>query len=290
MMDTVDVYADILFLINLGMDALCLLMTARCLHRSIITWRLVSAAALGGIYGVAVLFWEVPPIFSFGVDVVLCVLMCLVALGRERLWLVSGLYLLTSMVMGGVMTALYHWLNRAGVGDMLPHGDEGVTSIAFVLLASVGWVLTLVWGRVFRKAESHRAREMLVRLCMGEQVASLTGMVDSGNLLEDPLSGTPVIVLRQETAFPLLSPALRDFLRAHSENPLLPEDLPERHRMRLIPTKTAMGQGFLWGIRLDEVILNFPGGRHPRSVKALVCLVDLENAPVDALIPSSLLI
>ena len=46
----IDVYADVLFLINFSMDYLCLYITARVLHRKMTLWRILSASALGGIY------------------------------------------------------------------------------------------------------------------------------------------------------------------------------------------------------------------------------------------------
>ncbi len=286
-----DVYADILFLVNGGMDALCLVLTARLLHRPLTMGRLCLAAVLGGLYGVLALFLEVGTWGALLIDMAVCLFMSCVAFGWAKLWLTGGVYLLTSMVMGGVMTALYHWLNRAGVAELLPGGEEGVSSVAFVLLAAFGGLFTLLWGRVFRKSEGCRASRVSVSVTLGTQTVTFGGMIDSGNLLTDPLSGTPVIVVKQEKLLPLLSEELGELLRI---SPLPVErmsELPEGERIRLIPTVTATGQGMLVAIRPDAVSLTVEEGQHRAvTVRALICPIPLAEPDREALVPSELLL
>ncbi len=286
-----DVYADVLFLINGGMDALCLALTARMLHRRLSLWRLALASVVGGVYGVVALFLEVGTLLALLVDILVCVLMCGVALGKVKLWLSSGVYVLSSMVMGGVMTALYHWLNRVGGAEILPAGEEGVSSVAFVLLAAVGGLFTLGWGKVFRKSESQRAARVSVSVTMGQGCVTLEGMVDSGNLLTDPFSGTPVIVVKKEAVASLLSLELQ---RLVDVMPLRAEgisELPEGGRVRLIPTDTATGGGMLLALRPDAVTVKVgEGDGLPVQVKALICPAAMNGAPAAALVPSGLLL
>lgn len=284
-----DVYVDILFLINSGMDALCLILTARLLHRPLSMGRLLMSSVIGGVYGVAALFMEVGTLTAFALDVCICVLMCLISMGIRRLWLTSGLYVLTSMVMGGMMTALYHWLNRAGAAELLPGGEEGVSSVAFLLLAVAGGLFTLLWGKIFRRAEARRAAHVTVTATLAGKTVTFSGMIDSGNLLTDPVSGTPVIAVDRKQMTPILSEQLSALLDI-SPLPLSElTDVPEGERIRLIPTQTATGDGMLVALRPDEVVLDAGNGR-PLSVKVLVCPVPLEDAPAKAMIPSGLFV
>ncbi len=287
-----DVYADILFLVNGGMDALCLALTAGLIHRPLTWRRMIAAAALGGLYGVAVLFLEMGAVFSLVTDVAVCLLLCCVAFGGRKLWLTGGVYLLASMALGGIMTALYHWLNRAGMAALLPIGEEGVSSVAFALLAAISGLFTLLWGKIFRKSEGRRAVSLSVKVAFGGQTVTLKGMVDSGNLLTDPISGTPVIPVRREKLLPLLSKDVGELLTADAPDAEKLARLPEGTRIRLIPTSTATGQGMLAALRPDDVSLTADEGNRggqPYSVKALVCPIPLEG-DTEALVPSSLLL
>ena len=211
-MYSTDVYADVLFLINLAMDALCLTVTARLMHRSPHNLRLLAASVIGGVYGIVALFVETSSIIAFGLDVAVCVLMCAICMGLCKLWLVSGLYLLTSMVMGGIMTGLYHWLNRLGADAFLPQGEESLSTLSFVILAALGSVFTFVWGRIFRSSERKRASGVLVSVIFRGRQVNLRGMIDSGNLLTDPISGTPVIVVKKEAVMSLFSAEMAEAL------------------------------------------------------------------------------
>lgn len=285
-----DVYVDILFLINGCMDALCLALTARLLHRTLSMGQLIIAAILGGVYGAAALFWEVGSLTAWLLDVGVCLLMCLIALGRQRLWLSGGVFLLSSMVMGGVMTALFHWLNRAGLAQRLPQGEEGVSSVAFLLLAVLGGLFTLLWGRVFRRSESRRAVSVKMTVALSGQSVTVMGMIDSGNLLTDPMSGTPVIAVDREQIAPLLSEPLWGLLQESPVPFARLTEVPEGGRLRLIPTKTATGEGMLVAIRPDEIKLTKKDQDAPVSVNALICPVPLSGAPAAALIPARLLV
>ena len=290
-MSSVDVYADILFLINFGMDALCLCLTGRLLHRNLTGRRCCLSAAVGGVYGVLALLVEVNAVTAFGIDVLVCFFMCGLAFGRHRLWLTGGTYVLTSMVMGGVMTALYHWLNRTGVSEILPGGDEGVSSVAFVLLAVVGGLFTFVWGRIFRKSEGKRAGKIIVTLTINGQKLTVEGMVDSGNLLTDPIDGTPVVAVRKQLLLPFLSEKLQELMDTTPFPLESLADIPEASSLRLIPAQTATGDGILPALRPQTVLLEKEEEKGtPVSVACLVAPISMDNAPADALIPSALLL
>ena len=284
-----DVYADILFLVNGGMDALCLALTAGLIHRPLTWRRMVAAAMLGGVYGVAVLFLEMGTVLSLMTDVAVCLLLCGIAFGRRKLWLTGGVYLLCSMALGGIMTALYHWLNRAGMAALLPRGEEGVSSVAFALLAAVSGLFTLLWGRIFRKSEGRRAAALSVKVTLGGETVTLKGMVDSGNLLTDPISGIPVIAVKRENLLPLLSKEARELLTASASDAEALTRLPEGARIRLIPTATATGQGMLISLRPDGVSLEVEG-KKPYEVRTLVCAIPMEAEGAEALVPASLLL
>jgi len=290
-MPPVDVYADILFLINFGMDSLCLILTSKLLHRPLPLPRLGVAAALGGFYGVIALFLEVGSLPALLADLAVCFLMCGVAFGVVKLWLTGGLYVLVSMVTGGVMTALYTWLNRAGVAQLLPGGDEGISTVAFLLLAAFGGIFTLLWGRIFRRSESRRATKVLVTVKTAQRSVTVEGMIDSGNLLTDPISGTPVVIMHMADLSPLLSRELQAWL---AEIPLPVEkvtSLPEADRLRLIPTDTAAGHTLLPAFQMDEVWLSgMEGAPAPQRVKALISPVALEGTTAQALVPACLLL
>ena len=291
----VEIYADLLFLINGGMDGLCLLLTGRLLHRKTLPWRVFLAAVVGGLYAVVALFTQVGAGMSLLLDGLVCLLMCgMVFSGRgsggvKGLLLSTGVYFFLSMALGGIMTALYYLLNRAGAADILPfltEESDGPTSWLFLLLALLGGGLSLWGGRLTRRAK--RITFCTVTVELGNKRVDLRGMVDSGNLLRDPMGGRVVVCVEKDAITPILSPTLGQVMdgipphRAHLT-------LSESKRVRIIPTATATGSSLLYGFLPDRILLTSEGEKQGREVDAVVAVTRIQTDGVDALIPSELI-
>lgn len=291
----VEIYADLLFLINAGMDGLCLSLTAALLHRRVKRWRILLAAAVGGVYAVAALLTDIGQALSLLSDLGICLAMCGMAFGGRgsggpgRLLTAAGLYFLLSMALGGFMTALYSILNRAGLAsllaELLPAEEEGIGSWVFLILAIPCGALSLRGGRLWRRSRVERYCTVTVELD-GRQ-AALRGMVDSGNLLRDPAGGRAVICGDPAVLEELLSPALYRVLRGESPEriKLTPGDA---RRVRIIPAGTATGGGLLYGFLPDRVTVTAEGQDRGTDTDVVLALTSIPTEGVDALVPAEL--
>ncbi len=294
----VDVYADLFFLINAGMDWLCLSVTARLLHRRVSAVRLPVAAVLGGIYAVLALLLETGQAVALAIDAAVCLLICAVAFaerGRQRRLLgATAVYVLLSMVMGGVMTALFNLLNRMGLPALLPAGEDGLGAWLFAITALVGGGCSLWGGRCLRRSATTVTCSVAVEL--DGRRATLRGLVDSGNLLREPLGGRAVICVTVAAVAEILSPALVAFVRAENMDPSGLSETDAR-RLRFIPAGTAGGGGLWPGLRPDDIRL-YPDGKTDgcgRRVDAVIAILpgDLPGIVgtdgIEALVPSELI-
>jgi hypothetical protein len=111
-------------------------------------------------------------------------------------------------------------------------------------------------------------------------------MVDSGNLLRDPMGGRAVICAEKRGLADLLSPPLLAVLEGAPPQSvsLSPSDAK---RVRVIPADTATGSDILYGFLPDRLILT--DGKEEREVDAIVAFASVPTDGVDALIPSELL-
>ncbi len=294
----VAVYADLLFLINAGMDGLCLSMTARLLHRRPRVWRLLLGAAAGGLYAVLALFLDTGAILALVVDILVCLLMCAVVYGgREgrgvRGWLgAAAVYTALSMVMGGVLTALFNLWNRAGFSELLPAGGEGIGAWLFLVFSVAGSIISMRGGRLCRRSGSVRLCEVTIEVDSAS--GTIHGLADSGNLLRDPAGGHPVICVGAASVEGLLSPELAAVMASGGMEIAGLTSSSDIRRLRLIPAETATGGGLLPGFRPDRIILKPEGGK-PRTVDAVIAITP--DPPrgteafgaVEALVPTELL-
>lgn len=286
------VYVDLFFLINFSMDFLCFFLTARLLHRSFSIPRVLAASILGGIYADLALFFSVGRWLSFVIDVGVCALMCLVAFGERKRIRSLPLYILVyvaiSMAMGGSMTALFGLFRRSSVFENADASTgDGISVWSFFLLALISGMITYLGGRFFRKKTAQS--DAVLEVVYDGRHLVLSAMVDSGNLLREPLSGK-LCVIADLGAMEALLP--REMILAARRTPVSVAHLSDRHakRVRIVPANTASGSGILLAVRPEKLLLRSQKGTHP--IDAMIALTDLGRGAdgKEALLPSELLV
>ncbi|MDY3862928.1 MAG: sigma-E processing peptidase SpoIIGA [Eubacteriales bacterium] len=243
---------DLYFLVNASMDLLCLAMTASILHRAVKRWRLFLAALLGGGWAVGVLLLGIDGASGVVPDLLMAVLLAAVAFAEKngritRLLRDAGAYALLSALLGGLMTVLYRFLNRLELPLEALQGD-GLSAWMFAILAAVAGFFTLRGGRLFRR--SGAVRDVGLEITVEGRTAVLRALVDSGNLLTDPLDGRSVVLADPAKLLPCLSPMLAHALEH-------PESAPPEYarRIRLIPAHSATGEGLLAAFAPDRLVI-----------------------------------
>ncbi len=111
-----------------------------------------------------------------------------------------------------------------------------------------------------------------VELCVRERRVLLPAMLDSGNLLRDPVRGTPVIVASARSLRPLFPDA-----RSLSDPLKLPQGF------RLLSVRTAAGGALMPVFRPDSCTI-YENGR-PRRAEASVAVAPRQYRGVQALVP-----
>lgn len=249
---TAEVYIDVYFLINMSMDYLCILITAKLMHRKTTLLRLLLGSAMGGFYAVASLLFGLTGGVGIAGDALAAVgMMALIFWTRgERIWRTLRtvpVFLLVSMILGGVMTALYSLLNRLSLPFDAIEGD-GISAWLFALLALVAGLATSRGGRLL--GLSGRVRSVVVEAVLFGKTVTLNAMVDTGNLLRDPVSGRGVIVADRKKIAHVLPKSLI-FNEREGEKELfarLEGDPTLARKVRLIPARTATGEGLICAV------------------------------------------
>ena len=278
------VYADLLFLINFSMDFLCFYISSKILSFRLSTIRAVLGAVIGGVYSVVALFLPSLYGFSFFIDLAVCLLMCLVVWGigkKGDLFLGFLFYFAVSMALGGFMTAIFNLLNRLGLNKIDAGEGEGISVWLFALVALLSGAVTLIGGRFFRRRSSERYAD--VEISYQGKTKKIRAFVDTGNLLSEPISGKPCVIADTKELEDLLpseviSAAARGGVTLHAS-------CEHAKNIRLVPAKTATGEGLLLALRVDKMRIDAGNGAY--DTDALLALTSLEGKA--ALVPAGLL-
>ncbi len=238
------------FLLNAWADALCLLLAARLTGSPVRLRRVIPAALLGAAY--AVFAWMAGPVWQGPAMTALSGLaMTLLALGKSGFRAFPGL-----LAAGFLFSGLCRYLTGRGAA-LWP------VLLTFTAAAAVLWHLP---GR-------QRPGAGTLEIAWRGQTARMPAMADSGNLLSDPVTGLPVVIVPRAAASPLLPSGLD------------PGDLASLPMgCRLIGVETAAGRKTLMCFRPDALRLR--QGKRTRALAAVVAVSGFRETR--ALLPAAL--
>jgi len=224
----VEVYLDLVVLLNFLVDFLLLLGTNRLSGFPLSAGRCALAAALGGIYGGACMLPGFRFLGSLLWRTVSLGLMAVTAFGMDFSAVKrGGVFILLSMALGGIAVGF-------GRGNFA----------ALVLAAGGVWLLCrIAFGETVGGQEY-----VPMTLTYGAHSADLIALRDSGNTLRDPITGEQVFVVAGEVAQSLTGLSA-DQLRCPLETMAL-RPLPG---LRLIPYRAVGSGGMLLGMRFENV-------------------------------------
>lgn len=235
------VYIDSLFILNLAVNYLILLATAKIAAVQIRRWRLGLGALFGAVYAVLTVFPSLEFLALPLMRVVSGAAMLLVAFGGARgLLRLAVILFAVSAAFGGVLFAVSLAVG-SGTGDgavQLPFSLK-ILLISFALCYGI---FSLVFARLGRNAGGKLLQTQITH--QGKSV-QLTALLDTGHSLADPLTGGSVLVAEFGAILPLFTPGVRRCLEG--SDAALPIDtvcklanLPDAPRFYLIPY-TAVG-------------------------------------------------
>ena len=289
------VYGDVLFLINFCMDLICLYIAGRVASVRISAVSLLIASALGGVYGVVSVFMPglavLSAVIGFGVSLLMCFVCFGGRCGRRSFVRAVAVMYVSSILLGGLVTFVYGLLGRVlpelirAIGED-PGGEK--RTLLFIGVAAVCALLTLVGRRLL--SFGTRLKRIRVHVTVERRVGSFTALVDSGNLLCDPITGRKVIV----AGISRMSGVIPDeVIRAVSSGDVTAlERLSYRSmkRVRLIPSVSVGSGRLLVGYLPDRIEIE--GERGERYAVDAMLAFDGDSAAdfggCEAIVPSSL--
>ena len=284
------VYGDLLFLINFSMDFLCFYFSCLLMHKRLPTIRACIASAIGGLYSVCALFIKASSGVALTIDISVLVLMCFIVYINKGMDIFKFikmviLYFAISALLGGVMTALFSFLNKLNLFGSQGTDENDINVWVFALLATLGSIFTLNFGRFFRTSSSKKTVNL--RLEDGTEHTDLVALVDSGNLAVEPMSNKGVAFANLESCKRVIDNDLYEFIKNGCGVDNMPFLLASK--VRFVPSRTVSGSVLVPAVRPKSVKLI--SGKGEKSLDIYVALVrDGTIKDYDAIISSEVLL
>lgn len=255
------IYIDVLFLENLILNSIILYATAIISKIKIKHWKIIISSIMGSVYVVIYYIFRIDLYINIISKVFISILMNYIAFSPKSFKLLMKdvlLFYLVSFVFGGAALGMIYIVNSNNINI-----KDGVILENYTLKTIfIGVVLAFLISILSFKMVKHKIgkKDMFCSIIikLNKKKVKIRAMIDTGNLLKEPISNVPVIVVEKSVLFDIIPKEILENIDNVLGGDLsgIPEVIKQEYlaKLKVIPFSSLGKQnGMLLGIKADEV-------------------------------------
>ena len=254
-------YIDIILIENLLMNYIILFTTGIVMKRKINHVRLIIASLVGSLYAIVIYLNIVKLTSNIIMKVILSIVIIELSFAEKdykKMFKDLLMFYLMSFIFGGCSIALIYFISPLNVktrnGVLV-----GMYPIKITLIAGiVAFVIIQIAFRITKNKLSAEDMLCTVEIFIEGKNKRIKALIDSGNMLKDPISGFPVIVIEKNKIKDILPAELLDNLNIIEGGDLNNIQSKYINKIRLIPfSSLGKENGMLIGIKTEKIKITF---------------------------------
>lgn len=255
------IYIDIVLIENLIMNYIILFTTAVVLKIKVNHIRLILASLLGAGYSIIAYMGIIKVYSSIILKIILSVLIIYIAFNPQNIKKMCKdllLFYLVSFVFGGTAFALIYIIKPQNI--LMKNGlFLGTYTLKTVMLgAVVAFCIIIGAFAIIKNKISKKDMFCEIEILINQKKIKTKAMIDTGNMLKEPITNVPVIVVEHILLYSCMPKEilnnLKEIMGGDFKN--IPCDIQEKYisKLKLIPFSSLGKQnGMLIGIRPEYV-------------------------------------
>ncbi len=257
----ITIYIDLIFLENLIMNSIILYATAVILKVKPKTIRILISSTIGSIYAIMTYITEIGIYSSTISKIILSIVMIYIAFNPQnikKMWKQLLIFYLTSFIFGGVALYLIYFIKPQEI--LMKDGMFAGEYVLKVILlgAIVSYIVIKISFKIIKTKISAKDVYCKIRVKVNNKIIETRAMFDTGNLLKEPITNTPVVVLENSLLYDVFPKEILNNTQnilAGDLSGISEEILQEyKSKLRCIPfTSLGKQNGMLVGIKADEI-------------------------------------
>lgn len=257
----ITIYVDIIFLENIIMNMAILYATSILLKEKARFFRIVIASAIGSIYVIISYISNLKIYSSIILKIILSVIIVYVAFNATKAKLLlkqTLIFYLTSFVFGGVALYLIYFIKPEEI-TMINGNFSGTYPIKVIFLGAVVAIsIIMISIKIIKTKITKKDMFYDITIKLEGREVKTKAMVDTGNLLKEPITNTPVVIVEYSILYDILPKEILNNLDEILGGDLkkIPKEIREQYltKLKFIPFSSLGKQnGMLIGIKAEEL-------------------------------------
>ena len=256
------IYLDVVFLENIIMNYIIIYATGIVVKSEIKQWRILIASSIGAIYTIAMYISTIPIYSNFIMKLILSLVIIYVAFipkNIKKTLKILLIFYLVSFVFGGCIFALMYIIT-----PKLAKIKNGVFVGTYpIKIALIGGIISFVIIQIsFKMVKNKISKKDVIyniEIIINNKNTEVKALLDTGNLLKEPITGMPVIIVEHKSLNKIVPTEILNNL-----NKIIGGDTYELleneefskiiSRFRMIPFSSLGKQnGLLLGLKADSI-------------------------------------
>lgn len=256
------IYIDLIFFENIVMNSIIIYATSVIIKQKPKILRVLISSIIGAIYSIALYITNYKIYTSIISKIILSIIMMYVAFKPSNLKIMFKqvlIFYLTSFVFGGVALNLIYFLKPENIS--IKNGMfTGEYALKVIMLgALVAFIIVKISIKIIKTKITPKDMYCKIKMKINEKQIETNAMIDTGNLVKEPITNTPVVIVESS----LLEGIIPKEILNNLENILcgnlnnIPQEIQEEYftKLRCIPfSSLGKENGMLVGIKIPEII------------------------------------
>lgn len=269
------IYIDVVFIENLIMNYIILLANTFILKIKVKQLRLILASSIGTIYTVMAYLVSNKIFSNFFIKLLLSIIIVYIAFNPKelkRFFKQLVVFYLTSFVFGGAAFAFIYIIKPQNI--LMKNGlFLGTYTLKTVVISTIiAFTIIILTFRFVKNKFSKKDIYKEIDVSIEQKIIRVKAIVDTGNMLKEPITGKPVIVIEHTCLYNILPKEILDniekILGGDLEN--ISEEIKNKYltRLKFIPFSSLGKQnGMILGISPQFIKIC---GEEDRKIKDII--------------------
>lgn len=251
------IYLDIVFFENFILNYIIILSTAIISKSKIKLTSIMLSSTIGGIFSILNYLMNINSLENVILKIIISILMMLIAFNDYKIKkLIKQLlfFYLVSFTFGGIAFMLLFFIKPQNI-IMKSNHLVGTYPIKITILAGIlGFVVIFLIEKIIKDRLNKKSMICDLEIFYDGKIRKIKTMIDTGNLLKEPISKNDVIIVEKESLEGIVSKDILENIKYILKGKWIQEKNIYSYKIKLIPfSSLGNDNGLLLGFKPDYV-------------------------------------
>lgn len=251
------IYLDIVLLENILLNYIIILSTAIISKEKINFIRIILSSIIGGLLAIVSYIVEISFFYSIVMKITISVIMMGIAFSKNKIKKfikILVFFYLVSFTFGGIAFMLLFFINPQNI-VIEANRLVGIYPLKVTILAGgIGFVIISIVAQIIKNKMSQNNMICELEIFYKGKIKRIKTMLDTGNLLKEPISNADVVIVEKESLKDFISNDILENINTIIKGKWLESENIYSYKLKIIPfSSLGNDNGILIGFKPDYI-------------------------------------